>query len=689
MPQGEFPIQDATTSKTNNERWGDYAGIGIDPADDCTFWFTSEYGGSGQTRVAAFKFDQCGCLAVPPAPTATISIPQDNHIAIAWNDSSTTSIVSYQVYRATQPGGPYTQIASVPDSSPGTGGGAGYSYDDGTVSGGSHYYYVVKSNDGVFCKSEASNEVDVVATGACILSPFFAGAATVTNLGASTCSLNVSWNAGTPGCAGPLTYNVYRGTFVGFTPSAANRIATGLTSLSLSDGIGLTGGTTYHYVVRAVDGSNGLEETNSVKKPGIPTGPQVLSSWTDSFEGAQSGGGFDQPGWTQAVLLGSSPWVWSAARFKDGTHSWFAADFQAVNDKVLVTPPFGVGPNTTLSFWHTWQFEGTVAQCYDAGTLEYTINNGVSWNVVPDADFAAGVFNGTANSTSSNPIGGKRAWCSGTLGAFVAVTVNLGLDANLVNKTIQIRWHEGDDAALPSQGWYVDAVAVNNAQTGGPCNVGTGVLTAGNDGPACEGGTLQLTANYSQAGLSFSWTGPGGFTSNQQNPSIVSAVPCRRRDVHGQRDAGSLDGRIEHDRRRHRRRRRRVRGREPVHRGRPVRSGGLSPGLSRASARTRRWPRVFVHDEPELERRRGRDRLRRRARHAVRAAQRRVHAGGGRLPGQRHRSHLHDVFARPRPGRSRLVPHPRVLDVRYRKLRRRLPDRAARSRDRGSGNTCP
>jgi hypothetical protein len=101
--------------------------------------------------------------------------------------------------------------------------------------------------------------------------------------------------------------------------------------------------------------------------------------------------------------------------------------------------------------------------------------------------------------------------------------VNLGIDANLVNKTVQIRWHEGDDSSVASSGWYVDAVAVTNAQAGGACNVGTGVLTVGNDGPICEGGTLSLTADYSQAGLTFSWTGPDGFTSNQQNPSIVSA----------------------------------------------------------------------------------------------------------------------------------------------------------------------
>ncbi len=42
---------------------------------------------------------------------------------------------------------------------------------------------------------------------------------------------------------------------------------------------------------------------------------------------------------------------------------------------------------------------------------------------------------------------------------------------------------------------------------------------AGNNGPICSGQNLQLTASPI-AGASYSWTGPSGFTSNQQNPTI-------------------------------------------------------------------------------------------------------------------------------------------------------------------------
>jgi hypothetical protein len=109
----------------------------------------------------------------------------------------------------------------VPDSSPGAGGGVPYTYNDDTVSGGTHYYYQVKSFDGVSCFSVASNEVDAVATGACLLAPSFAGAASVTNPGNATCTLNVSWSDGASNCSAGLKYNVYRSTSSSFTPSPA------------------------------------------------------------------------------------------------------------------------------------------------------------------------------------------------------------------------------------------------------------------------------------------------------------------------------------------------------------------------------------------------------------------------------------------------------------------------------------
>jgi hypothetical protein len=52
--------------------WADYSSMAIDPTDDCTFWYTTEYvpttGGNWATRIASFSFPTCS------GPTLTVSL---------------------------------------------------------------------------------------------------------------------------------------------------------------------------------------------------------------------------------------------------------------------------------------------------------------------------------------------------------------------------------------------------------------------------------------------------------------------------------------------------------------------------------------------------------------------------------------------------------------------------------------
>jgi Bacterial Ig-like domain (group 3)/Divergent InlB B-repeat domain len=68
--QAETSIFSGTGSQTTDPmgrqvtRWGDYSAMQVDPADDCTFWYTNEYlktNGSfnWNTRIASFKFPNC------------------------------------------------------------------------------------------------------------------------------------------------------------------------------------------------------------------------------------------------------------------------------------------------------------------------------------------------------------------------------------------------------------------------------------------------------------------------------------------------------------------------------------------------------------------------------------------------------------------------------------------------------
>jgi len=61
----EFVLQNGAGSQlTGLSRWGDYSALTIDPVDDCTFWFTSEYLKANgtfnwSTKIASFKLAGC------------------------------------------------------------------------------------------------------------------------------------------------------------------------------------------------------------------------------------------------------------------------------------------------------------------------------------------------------------------------------------------------------------------------------------------------------------------------------------------------------------------------------------------------------------------------------------------------------------------------------------------------------
>jgi fibronectin type 3 domain-containing protein len=69
-------------------------------------------------------------------------------VNLSWSPSSSAGIVSYNVYRGTISGGPYTKLTSV--ASPGA--------TDSSVSPGQTYYYVVTAVDSSNNESADSNQ---------------------------------------------------------------------------------------------------------------------------------------------------------------------------------------------------------------------------------------------------------------------------------------------------------------------------------------------------------------------------------------------------------------------------------------------------------------------------------------------------------------------------------------------------
>ncbi len=101
-------------------------------------------------------------------------------------------------------------------------------------------------------------------------------------------------------------------------------------------------------------------------------------------------------------------------------------------------------------------------------------------------------------------------------------------------------YHQADHGTvnyhMPETGEYYIAMICNfsrqpcvitftKAENSGPGTTDCGILPgiATNDGPYCVGETIQLRVT-TQAGATYRWTGPNGFTSAEQNPTIPNCT---------------------------------------------------------------------------------------------------------------------------------------------------------------------
>jgi len=121
MPQGETALMAGSGYQTHSSgRWGDYSMMGIDPVDDCTFWYTQEYiatNGSApwRTRIGSFKFPSCTTGPTGSLEGTVINASTSNPIngaAVNAGASTTYTNVSGFYRFATLPAGNYNVTVS-------------------------------------------------------------------------------------------------------------------------------------------------------------------------------------------------------------------------------------------------------------------------------------------------------------------------------------------------------------------------------------------------------------------------------------------------------------------------------------------------------------------------------------------------------------------------------------------------
>lgn len=203
----------------------------------------------------------------PPAvPTGLTATAGNQRIMLSWN--ATSGATTYNLQRGTTSGGPYATVSSPTATS----------YTDTGLTNGTTYYYVISAANSY---GQSANSTQVSATPIAAPPPVPAGLIAAPG----NQQVTLSWNAS----SGATSYNLQRSsTSGGPYTTISSPTATSYTDTSL------TNGTTYYYVVAAVNAAGQSANSNQVSAtpaafPPPPTNltatagnAQVSLSWTAS-----------------------------------------------------------------------------------------------------------------------------------------------------------------------------------------------------------------------------------------------------------------------------------------------------------------------------------------------------------------------------------------------------------------------
>ncbi|MCE3005134.1 MAG: hypothetical protein LW860_20925, partial [Xanthomonadaceae bacterium] len=400
----------ATTGSqlSTSGRWGDYASMSVDPVDECTFWFTSEYypataNSAWSTRICKFKFDECG------VPTFALVADSPRRVEICGAPASAAPTYALRV-------GVYDGFnTSTSLAVTGLPAGANPAFAPATVTPpGSSVLTLAGAS------TLASGEYNGVVTATAgtltrtvpIQLGVSASLAGVPTLGAPANAATgvklrptLSWAA----VPGAVRYRVEVSTSNTFATLVAS--STVPTTSWIVD-ITLSPSTPYFWRVRADNycgaGTFSAVRTFTTGVPGTcPAGTTLSAVFTDDFQGGVNG-------WTTDGT-GGTPWSQQGPPAGTGltTTAWRVPNNEVTSDRGLISPAIAIpagAASAFVSFDAHYSFEtDTAPGCWDGAAIEAKQASATVFTYLGPAAVFTNGYNGVI--LAGAPLAGREVWC--------------------------------------------------------------------------------------------------------------------------------------------------------------------------------------------------------------------------------------------------------------------------------------
>ncbi len=265
---------------------------------------------------------------------------------------------------------------------------------------------------------------------------------------------------------------------------------------------------------------------------GVPT-----NIYSNNFDGSAN------HTWTSTVLDSGGSWKYGSQDTsnglyaKSGTDNLWGDDPDTLSDTVMTMPgtiqvPAG---GASVHFKHAFGFEADTVDPatgtraignYDGGVVEYSTNNGVTWQDAA-ALFSANGYTGSIENGNGadNPLRGRQAFVGASLG-YQSTRMNL---ASLAGQNVKFRFRIGSDSHVGDAGWFIDDFRIYTCAAPDTTAPQTTLGAGGTAGYPASGATItSTTASFTfssdEGGSTFECRMDGGTWSTCVSPYTAASL---------------------------------------------------------------------------------------------------------------------------------------------------------------------